>query len=220
MLKLYFFLMMLLLLAPFESISQVDNHERLKLITPGIRQWFSGWYINLDGDTVKGYIYLSNEIDNQVNFQYSVHNPPDINTKTLDASMSTGFRVKDRVYELLIMESTKNASVSFVRRLEQGQLKLFAWYKLPTYGTIHDGNNDRPVTVNDEKFHERVFILKLGGGEQFFVPSSDKFAEVMSKVLAEDAELSNRIAQKIKGYRSTDILNIVQQYNQWFSSPH
>ncbi|MBK9730942.1 MAG: hypothetical protein IPO83_06615 [Chitinophagaceae bacterium] len=214
------FLLAMLLITGFQSFSQVTNDARFNLMTPGIRQWFPGWYVSLTGDTVKGFIYLSNQIDNQVQFQYSTHNPPDMNALTIDAAKASGYLVKDRVYESLLMESVKNSSPAFVRRLEAGRLKLFAWYSLPANGTLHDGTNDRPITVNDEKFHESVFILKMGDGLPFFIPSSKNFAEAMSKLLADDVALASRISQKLNGYRSTDILNIVQQYNEWFSSLH
>ncbi|MEP7127555.1 MAG: hypothetical protein ABI729_01750 [Chitinophagales bacterium] len=216
----FVFLLTILLYNCFESFSQVTNDARFNLMTPGIRQWFPGWYVSLTGDTVKGFIYLSNQIDNQMQFQYSTHNPPDMNALTIDASKASGYLVKDRVYESLLTESVKNSSPSFVRRLETGRLKLFSWYSLPANGTLHEGANDRPITVNDEKFHESVFILKMGDELPFFIPSSKNFAAVMSKLLADDVELAKLISQKLNGYRSTDILNIVQQYNEWFSGPH
>lgn len=101
------FLLAMLLITGFQSFSQVTNDARFNLMTPGIRQWFPGWYVSLTGDTVKGFIYLSNQIDNQVQFQYSTHNPPDMNALTIDAAKASGYLVKDRVYESLLMESVK-----------------------------------------------------------------------------------------------------------------
>ncbi|MEO6166725.1 MAG: hypothetical protein ABIO46_06370 [Chitinophagales bacterium] len=198
------------------SFAQVSDDARFNLMTPGIREWFPGWYITLQNDTVKGYIYLSNQIDNQMLFKYATKRTPTMDEKTFEAAAVKGYLVKDRVYESVPIESTKSSSLAFARRIETGRLNLFAWYNIPNYGTMHDGGYDRPFTVNDEKFHESVFILKIGNGKPVLAPSAKDFAEVMSTVVADNKDLSNRIAQKLKGYRSGDLLNIVQQYNSWF----
>lgn len=202
------------------AFSQITPDEQLHLVNPGIQKWFSGWYISLEGDTVRGFIYLSNQIDNQLLLKYAVENPPVSAIKTMEPADARGYRVKDRVYESMLTESTKDAKPSFFRRMESGRINLYAWYGIPSNGTMQEGKEQRAITVNDEKFHEQVFYLKTGDELPFRVPDSDHFAAEMSRLLADDKELSGRVKQEMKSYRATDILNIVQQYNQWYRDQH
>lgn len=217
---LHFNFVALFLQCSFTCFGQVTEDARSGTPAPGIQQWFPGWYVTLEDDTVKGYIYLSNQIDNQVLFKYATRRSPALNEKTFEATAVKGYRVKDRVYESLLIETDKGSSAAFVRRMETGRLNLFAWYDLPDNGSMHDGSHNRPVTVNDEKFHEMAFMLRIGNGKPMPAPAAADFAEVMSAVVADNPDLSNSIARKLKGYRYGDLLNIVQQYNAWFLTQH
>lgn len=214
------FIVALLFQNAISSVAQVTTEVPFNLITAGIQQWFPGWYITLQDDTVKGYIYLSNQIDNQVLFKYAPQRSSTAGEKTFEAAAVKGYRVKDRVYESVPIEPTKNSSLVFARRIETGRLNLFAWYTIPVNGSMQDGSHNRPVTVNDEKFHESIFLLQTGNGKPVPAPAATDFAEVMSTVVADNKELADKIALKLKGYRATDLLNIVQQYNAWFLTQH
>lgn len=209
-------LMALLMQWPSAALAQSNNDSRFNLMTPGLRQWFPGWYITLQGDTIKGYIYLSNQIDNQQLFKYSPQNPPAAEVKTMDAKTAKGYRVKDRVYESLYSESDASSTTAFVRRTETGRLNLYAWFSIPEVGTVHDGVFDRPITATDEKFHESVSLIRTGTGQIIFTPEPKDFPKVMSLVVEDNPEMASRISQKLKGYRSGDLLNIVQEYNAWY----
>lgn len=209
-----------LCLFTFSSSAQVQDNARFNLLTPGLQEWCKGWYITLDGDTVHGYIFLSNQIDNQNHFDFSKVNQGGQDQKKLDGSMAKGYRVKDRVYEALHVESNINSSLTFIRRIEHGRVSLFTWFNIPVSGGLNDAGYVRPITVTDEKFHETVYILRVGGSNAFLCPPANKFDEEMSKVFADDKELSNKIADKLRGYRRQDLISIVQEYNAWFVSRH
>ncbi len=200
--------------------AQIAEAEQIRFANPGIQKWYAGWYISLQGDTVPGFIYLSNQVDNQLQLKYATENPPVSPVKTIVPAAAKGFRVKDRVYQSLLTETTKNAEPMFFRRMESGRINLYAWYAIPINGMMQEGNKKRIVTANDEKFHEQVFYLQTGDELPFRVPDSEHFAADMSRLLADDEVLAGRIAQEMKSYRATDILNIVQQYNKWYSDHH
>src|SRR5580765_468460 len=95
---------------PHFTHAQTSTGAQFSLNTPGIQQWFPGWYITLENDTVYGFIFLSNQIDNQVMLKYSKNNPPGVDVKTLQAAQAKGFLVKDRIYESLQLTDDKNSS--------------------------------------------------------------------------------------------------------------
>lgn len=202
----------------YSATAQVTDNARFNLMTPGLKEWFPGWYITSEGDTLSGYVYLSNQIENQQTFKFSMQNEPHTDAKTLTPQAAKGFRVKDRVYESFYNPTDKSSLEGFVRRIETGQLSLYTWFSIPANGTLHDGPYDRPITATDEKWHEKANILRMGDGSPMMVPEKASFAKVMSDLIADDKELSNKVAQKLKGYRNTDILNIVQEYNRWYKS--
>ena len=198
-------------------ISRNDGTAQLPppVYHPGINQWFPGWYITPTGDTLKGYIYLSNQIDNQQTFKYSENEAPSLNERMVQPGQSFGYKVKDRVYDLLPIENEGKAAPLFVRRIESGGINLYTWYSLPTIGTVHDGWNDRPVTRDDEKFHQSNWIIRKGSDEPLWVPTGKNFAQFMSALTKDNETLSQKIQQKLKGYRAGDVVSIVQEYNDW-----
>jgi hypothetical protein len=202
------------------ALSQPTDNARFNLSTPGIQKWYPGWYVNLTGDTTRGFVFLSNQIDNQITFRFSKDGPAGIDEKVIEVTHASAFKVKDRTYECLPVTTNTSPSNVFIRRMETGRLKYYVWYHLPASGTMYDGSYQRPITVNDEKFHEAIPMLRMNNEPPFLVPSSKNFADVMGKLLADDADLSEKITGKLKGYRSADILNIVQEYNQWYVDSH
>lgn len=189
-------------------------------LTPGINQWFKGWYITMEGDTVNGFIFLSNQIENQDQFKYAAANPPGADFKIVESGKARGFKVKDRVYESLPIILSDKSTLHYVRRLENGYLLLYSWYSIPLNGTVHDGVYERPIGKNDEKFHQSSWLLKKGGDGPTWVPEGKNFVDFMSSAVADDRELAQKIMQKLRGYRSGDVLNIVQEYNQWKALQH
>src|SRR5215813_13191826 len=112
--KIKFFVFWLLCLQScFYALAQTS--ARFNDINPGIQQWFQGYYITQVNDTVHGYIFLTNQIDNQMQFKYSKDKPPAPDEKTFQADKVNGFSVKDRIYESLPMVTNKNSSPAFVR---------------------------------------------------------------------------------------------------------
>lgn len=196
-------------------VAQHAGDENFNYKNAGIQQWYSGWYVTLHDDTIRGFIYLSNQIDNQHSFRFSAVNPPDGAVRSLQPVDARGYRVKDRTYEALQPDMEKD--MLFIRRIETGTLNLYAQYKIPEKRRDQNTAPDRPVTVNDEKFHEVTYLLGKRGDPVFPVPDEQHFAKEMSALLAEDKTLASYIEQALNGFRYADVLNIVQQYNDWQS---
>ena len=196
-------------------VAQQTGYENFNYKNAGIQQWYSGWYVTLHGDTIRGFIYLSNQIDNQHSFRFSAVNPPDGEVRSLQPVDVKGYRVKDRTYEALQPGMEKD--MLLIQRIETGTLNLYAQYNIPEKRRDQNTETDRPVTVNDEKFHEATYLLRQGGGPVFPVPDEQHFAKEMSALLAEDKTLASYIERELNGFRHADILNIVQQYNDWQS---
>ena len=183
-------------------------------LAPGLQQWFNGWYVNQQGDTIAGHIYLSNQIDNQNEFKYSKtvqHNDEII----LHAGMARSFLVKDRLYESIVMELDRITASRFLRCVDNGNLRLYVYCELPANGVVNDGWYTRQIMPNDEKYHEVQWIIRKGSDAPVILPAGKKFIDLMTQYVGDYQQMSLKIGQKEKGYRSGDIVAIVGEYNKW-----
>ena len=182
-------------------------------LAPGLQQWFKGWYVNQQGDTIAGYIFLSNQIDNQIEFKYSkdVQHKDEI---TLKAGMAHSFLVKDRLYESISMELDMTTYPRFLRCVDNGNLRLYVYCKVPINGEVNDGWYTRQIVNNDEKYQEVEWIVRKGNDAPVILPSGKKFIELMTLYTGDNEQITHMIQQKEKGYRSGDIVAIAQEYNK------
>jgi len=181
-------------------------------IRPGLNQWFEGWYIALQGDTVKGFIFLSNQIDNQVNFRFSAH-PPDEMAPVLDPTMAHQYLVNDRLYETCIVTILGIRTLMFLKKIQSGTVDLFAFYEIPLYGEKSGYWESITITPDDERYHLSRYLIRKDNDELVFLPEGKKFIELISEMLADNAELVRRIKNKLPYYRSKNIESIVAEYN-------
>jgi len=187
-------------------------------IGPGLMQWFSGWYISSQGDTIKGHIFLSNQIDNQTTFKFS-KDPQHGAVSDFNASTAKGYFVKDRLYRRYNMMLDNSMQTLFLRCIQDGDISLYAYCKVPNVA-IQDGIYSRPVGNTDEKFHDVKWIVTKGNGDPVAVPDGKKFIELMQQLMSDDTELVKKITVKEKGYRQSDIAMIILEYDTWKKSNH
>ena len=185
-------------------------------IAPGLMQWFTGWYISAQGDTVNGRIFLSNQIDNQSTFKFSM-DPQHGAVSEFNTTRSQGYLVKDRLYLRFTMMLDNGMQTLFLRCIQDGDIALYAYCKVPNI-SIQDGIYTRTVINTDEKFHEVQWIVNKENGDPIIVPDGKKFIELMKQLMSDNTELVNKVVAKEKGYRQSDIAMIILEYDTWKKS--
>ena len=187
-------------------------------LAPGLMQWFPGWYISSQGDTVKGKIFLSNQIDNQSAFKFST-DPQHATVSDFNTATSKGYLVKDRLYRKYNLMLDNSMQTLFLRCIQDGDVCLYAYCSLPNVA-IQDGIYTRQVGNTDEKFQDVKWIVTKSSGDPIVVPDGKKFIELMQQLMSDNTELVNKIATKQKGYRQSDIAMIILEYDNWKKSAH
>ena len=179
----------------------------------GFKNWYSGWCITLHDDTIKGYVYLDNLVSNQYICKYSTDQFGGNNRSDFKPGEIKSYLSRDVVYESLTAMVADTSGHIFIRRLQNGILNLYCVYDVAAFT---DGMNMQSVS-GDERTLQRFYMLKRGNDFSVWIEQLKPFNQSMSYVVQDDQILSKKILNKEKGYKQTNIEQIVQEYNKYLS---
>jgi len=167
---------------------------------------YPGYYVDNTGDTVQGYFYHGDKIDNQNNCHYYLNETDKKPTKKFKPADLKGYKVGDKTYRTINYSGGLFAKpLRFNLVVNDGAITEFIFYSedLTTpnetktvFHKPHDKTNSDPVELQS-------FGLK--------------FAKKMSEYLADYPELSKKVADKADGYGLLKILEIIKEYNEWYA---
>lgn len=164
---------------------------------------YPGYIVKLTGDTIQGFILLKGPTENQDKITY-LPTERDMKNKTVyKPDDLKGFRVADKEYRSIHYSGGLFAKpLRFVMVNADGKLCRYYWYS----------TNDATRKIESQE----VFAK---GDEQPF--TSDKyllkFVKFWSETLNDYPELSQKIANKEKGYSLLNLYDIITEYNNHFS---
>lgn len=199
----------MLLFAAFASNAQT-NHA---YVDGGTHE---GYVILADGTQKNGYIRYSNpySIQNTVVF-FTDKDDKDTKEK-FDTDELKEYRVGEKTYHVIHWSGGMTAKPLKGNLLvESGCISTYKWYGRP--------ESLMPVTRNpgesDESFLERKYspqtVYKNKNADKCHQHSDFalKFAKKMSEFISDNAELSEKVANKEKGYKLINIYKVMETYN-------
>ena len=209
---------------------QTEN-EAINNDSAHIRLWtkYPGYVVTKDNDTVKGYLMLKNLIANQDKvFFYHDKDTDKGEAVKYKPKQLKAYKVGPRYYESYKFKppvasySTNDAKTyHFVLKVIDGPISLYKWFYEPTerseervkIDTSDILNSKIDLTFSETGLESVTFIKKFDGELTSFGLG---FKKKMSKIVSDDKELSKKILNKEKGYRSWDLEKIVKEYNNWY----
>lgn len=215
--KRYIHLWIFLLLIGFSVplVAQNDEPE------PARGSVLPGFIITLSGDTVKGYLLNINLWMNQhMTLFYTSPDDTDGRVKYKPKEIKA-YKVGNRFYESMKYPFAHSIyPYNFVLRKVNGPFKYYVWYfnedhsKLMSPDISLDELTKAFVFEENELWKEE--FGKMGDGEffRFDLKFMMKFAKNMSEYVKDDAELFQKVRDKVKGYQNVDIERIAKEYNQ------
>ena len=206
--------------------------------TAKVKLWslYPGYVVLQNGDTLRGYILLKNLAANQDKAVF--YRSPD------DGKPTAKYRPKDlkaykvgpRYYESRKFRPPATASSNdartwhFLLKVIDGPFSLYKWYyetpeqskaRLqidrghPLEGHINLSFSEKELQVENYGLTPSGEFVDLGSLKML-----TNFKKNMSKLVAEDAELVQKIRNKEKGYGYYDIDRIIREYNDWYRQHH
>jgi predicted nuclease of restriction endonuclease-like RecB superfamily len=180
-----------------------------------------GFIINLNGDTVKGYLLNINLWMNQhMTFFYTSPDDPDHRIKYRPKEIKA-YQVGNRFYESMKYPFSYSLyPYNFILRKVDGPIKHYIWYynenraKLMSPDVSVEELGKAFVYEENELWKDE--FARKGDGEltPFDFKFLVKFAKNMAAYVEDDRSLSQKIKDKVKGYQSVDIERIVREYNE------
>ena len=179
-----------------------------------LNQRYPGYFINAKDDTIRGWILLSNKLDNQISGEYSNDSRAEKIKIHLSPDEVKGFKVQDRIYTSLLYGDPDPKPQHFLLTLAEGELKLYEYFMLPKSLTIETGSGTRPVTGDDEQYLESEFIIVNHSGKQFVIFNQNSLMKNAQEIFGSDATQLQKIMDKEKGFKYNDLPEIIAAFNQ------
>lgn len=174
---------------------------------------YPGYYVGLKGDTVHGYFMHHNQVKGQSTCDYYKNETDHKTTQSFGPEDISSYRVADKLYRSIHYSGglmAKPMRFNLVTVDGGGGITTFNFYN-ETYEHEADGSIKYNVVYykpNDPANAKPLTMQDFGIG----------FAKKMAAFVADDAELSTKVADKEKGYGMLQIDKIIEEYNAWYKT--
>lgn len=178
---------------------------------------YPGYIINLEGDTIRGYILNSNLWYNQSIVYYYTDSSNRENRIKHKAKDIKGYQVGNRIYESFKHPATYSTHThNFFLRKITGPINYYIWYYDPDRGNLTEpeltleGMSAAMLFEESELWFQEV--VKKGDDELIDL-NPIGFAKTMSGIVEDDPGLAKKVKDKETGYKSVDAAKIILEYN-------
>jgi hypothetical protein len=178
---------------------------------------YPGYIIELEGDTVYGFILNSNLWYNQVMVFYYADSSDRENRIKYKAKDVKGYKVGNRNYDSYKHPATYSThAYNFFLRKITGPINYYIWYYDPDKGNLME-----PVLTMEGLASALLFAESELWTQEVAQKGNDDpvdlniigFAKTLSGIIKDDPELARKVKDKETGYKSTDAAKIIQEYN-------
>lgn len=185
-----------------QTFSQSQNLNDYPFIT----NYNPGYVIKANGDSIPGNLYFGT-LPEIVTF-YPASDPKSsvaLRTKDIKKLVSN-----DIVFKPLTYKQSTGLTIGvvekFVQIFAEGKYKLFRYYTISK--NLSTGENS--LSVEDLIMNDKQETVNLNDFKFF------NFSKGMSNYLAEYPELAEKVKNKEPGYKKSDLVKIISEFNQKF----
>ncbi len=170
---------------------------------------YPGYIIKNNNDTIYGYIKYNNVVKNQKKCEFFKNEMDKKPSKVYSTKDLKGYLVSSTLYKTINYSGGLfSKPLRFLEVSKDGELTMFVFYE---EGSI-PYNTERPTTMVYYKWHDKNFPKPITNEKFAF-----SFAKKVSKYVADNKELSNKVKNKEKGYKLVNLYEIIDEYNTWYS---
>lgn len=179
-----------------------------------LNQRYPGYFINAKGDTIRGWILLTNKLDNQDGSEYSNDAKAEKIKFFLLPDEVRGFKVQDRVYTSVEYGDPEPKPEHFLLTIAEGDLKLYQYFRLAKDLYVGTGTGQRPAVGDDEQYLQSEFVIVNKSGKKFAIFSQSSLLKNAGELFEANKELLQKINDREKGFRYNDLPAIVTEHNK------
>ncbi len=183
-------------------------------------QNYPGYIITNAGDTVKGFVEHGDRTRNQNKCIFYTDVKDRKTKKTYKPDELKGYAVGDKVYRSMHYSGGLfSKPLNFVLAVKPGRITQCTYYTKDEGYIIQV----RKINETDAQYDERICKAELVWYKEGEDPISNPtlllgFAKKVSKLVADYPELAKKVENKEKGYTTLKILDIIDEYNNWWAA--
>jgi hypothetical protein len=167
---------------------------------------YPGYVVTNNGDTLKGYVQLRNQTENQEKCWFYANETDKKPQMKYAGDDLKCYAVADKFYTAALYGNLFGKKKSFVMVMTTGRIHNLKWYWIDEQVYPHVLKTDDIMQKGDDK--------PVNPGKFIF------FAKNMSEYISDDAELSAKVKNKEKGYGFLEMTNVINEYNAWWEANH
>jgi len=195
-------------------------------LTVGAQDWstdvykygeqYPGFVIDVSGKKIEGFIKYQNRytMQNSVLFYSEKGNKKSkVKYKTADLKE---YKVADKVYHCIPYSGGLSAKAIRANLLvKEGCIAEYVWYdRAENYATMQKSPSETDEEFMIRKYPPKTVYFKNGDKPRTVDYFGLKFSTKMSEWISDNQGLSEKVANKEKGYKMLNILNIIEEYNE------
>lgn len=184
---------------------------------------YPGYIIENEGDTIQGYIKALNRCStggigksnqNWVEFYSS---PTD--RKPMDKfnpKKIKGYKIADKLYESISYSGGLLKAPNFNLVVNEGAIRTYEWYAtVDNFSSLRKQSGETWEAYDARRYETSVIFAKDPSEPEASSSFALGFRKKMSKFVADNSALADKISNKEKGYGLIHIYDIIQEYNEW-----
>lgn len=199
---------------------QLSNAQDWSGDTYKYYQLYPGYIINNSGDTIKGYVEHGDRTRNQTKCIFYTDISNSKTKKIYKPDDLKGYCVADKIYRSIHYSGGLfGKPLNFVLVAKQGRIARLYYYTKDEGYVIQV----RKQGETDAQYDARISKEEIVWQKENEDPVANTslflgFAKKVGKLIADYPELAKKVENKEKGYTVLKILDIIDEYNNWWKS--
>lgn len=184
---------------------------------------YSGYIIELNGDTVYGYIKalsrasvqgMGHNNQNRVYFYMKKDDRKPVDKYKADELK--GYLIADKLYESIKYSGGLFNKPNFNLVLKDGAIRLYEWYSTKDgFSMMKKQSGESWADFDARRYQVDLIVAKTADDPMNYSMLGIKFAKKMPELISDHKELASKVANKEKGYKWTNFFEVIEAYNEW-----
>ena len=184
---------------------------------------YSGYIINLDGDTVQGYIKALRRtnidgmgVSNQNRVLFFVKESDKKPVEKYKPSELKGYKIADKVYESINYSGGLLKKPNFNLVVQEGKIRMYEWYSTKEgFSGMRKQSGESWEEFDQRRYETNLIIAKDPKEPINYSFLGLGFAKKMPPIISDHEELAKKVANKEKGYKWLNMFEVIKEYNAW-----
>jgi hypothetical protein len=184
---------------------------------------YPGYIIQLNGDTVHGFLKADNRCSiggigssNQNTAEFYLNESDKKPVDKYKPDEIKGYMIADKLYESISYSGGLLKKPNFNLVITDGAIRVYEWYStVENYSLIQKQSGEDWKAYDARRFETKTIVAKDPSSPIEYGILGMQFAKKMPELIADNAEMAKKVADKEKGYTFLNMFAVIEEYNAW-----